>query len=86
MVVVYAYLPIWKTMIFMIVHMCLCIFFYIYLCSIYLRLFFLDIKHMNLHVQICMQLELSGCISSYIVLHNWCMIRTLLYRVSIVHR
>lgn len=32
-------------------------FFFIYLSSIYLKLFFLDIKHMNLHVQICMQLE-----------------------------
>lgn len=60
--------------------LCICVyvFFFIYLSSIYLKLFFLDIKHMNLHVQICMQLELSGCISSYIVLHNWCMIRTLL--------
>lgn len=51
-----------RTMIFMIVHICLCIFL-IYLSSIYLKLFVLDIKHMNLHVQICMQLELSGCIS-----------------------
>lgn len=53
-------------------------YFFLFIYVLYLRLFFLDIKHMNLHEQICMQLELSGCISSYIVLHNWCMIRTLL--------
>lgn len=64
-------------MIFMIVHMCLCIFIYLSMFYIF-KIIFLDIKHMNLHEQICMQLELSGCISSYIVLHNWCMIRTLL--------
>lgn len=75
MVVVYAYLEDYDFYDCADVFMYFCL---IYLCSIYLRLFFLDIKHMNLHVQICMQLDLSGCISSYIVLHNWCMIRTLL--------